>query len=236
MSNLCEAHHGSGAGRRTWHQDWPRSLQRYGAPCAVRAPRERPRTAMQAALHAATATLPASAQGLTGRTAERAVPHLRALTGAAAIALADTARGAGDRRRGSRAGPARRPALASARARPGRPHCTSCRGSSPPIPTCPLRSAVLAPLIAQDRRIGTLIAFYRSVGPPQPRTSCGWYRRRRVSSRPRSSCRLSPRRRSGSRRPSCARCEPRSRPTSSTTRWRRSPATSTPGQRRRATC
>jgi two-component system, LytTR family, sensor kinase len=33
-------------------------------------------------------------------------------------------------------------------------------------PTCPLRSAVLAPLIAQDKRIGTLIMFYRSVGRP----------------------------------------------------------------------
>ena len=33
-------------------------------------------------------------------------------------------------------------------------------------PSCPLRSAVLAPLIAQDKRVGTLITFYRSVGRP----------------------------------------------------------------------
>jgi two-component system LytT family sensor kinase len=33
-------------------------------------------------------------------------------------------------------------------------------------PTCPLRSAVLAPVIVQGRRAGTLIAFYRSVGRP----------------------------------------------------------------------
>jgi two-component system LytT family sensor kinase len=33
-------------------------------------------------------------------------------------------------------------------------------------PTCPLRAAVLAPLIVQGRRGGTLIAFYRSVGNP----------------------------------------------------------------------
>ena len=59
---------------------------------AVRGPRTRgtPEDAMQAALHAATATLPHLRRGLTGRTAERAVPNLRALTGAAAIALADT--------------------------------------------------------------------------------------------------------------------------------------------------
>jgi two-component system LytT family sensor kinase len=33
-------------------------------------------------------------------------------------------------------------------------------------PTCPLRSAVLAPLVVQGRRAGTLIAFYRAVGRP----------------------------------------------------------------------
>ena len=45
---------------------------------------------MQSALHAATATLPHLRRGLTMSTAARALPHLRALTGAAAIALADT--------------------------------------------------------------------------------------------------------------------------------------------------
>ena len=45
---------------------------------------------MQSALHAATSTLPHLRRGLHPRSAERAVPHLRALTGAAAIALADT--------------------------------------------------------------------------------------------------------------------------------------------------
>jgi two-component system LytT family sensor kinase len=35
-------------------------------------------------------------------------------------------------------------------------------------PTCPLRSAVLAPLMVQGKRAGTLIAFYRSVGRPSP--------------------------------------------------------------------
>jgi two-component system LytT family sensor kinase len=33
-------------------------------------------------------------------------------------------------------------------------------------PTCPLRSAVLAPLIVQGKRAGALIAFYRSTGRP----------------------------------------------------------------------
>src|SRR5947209_17733632 len=52
--------------------------------------RAAPQEAMEAALHAATATLPHLRRGLNARTAERALPHLRALTGAAAIALADT--------------------------------------------------------------------------------------------------------------------------------------------------
>jgi two-component system LytT family sensor kinase len=33
-------------------------------------------------------------------------------------------------------------------------------------PTCPLHSAVLAPLVVQDKRAGTLIAFYRAEGRP----------------------------------------------------------------------
>src|SRR5437588_7010025 len=49
-----------------------------------------PASGMQSALHAATSTLPYLRRGLTARSAELAVPHLRALTGAAAIALADT--------------------------------------------------------------------------------------------------------------------------------------------------
>src|SRR5579859_4030105 len=49
-----------------------------------------PQAAMQSALHASTATLPHLRRGLTEDNAERAVPHLLQLTGAAAIALADT--------------------------------------------------------------------------------------------------------------------------------------------------
>jgi two-component system LytT family sensor kinase len=33
-------------------------------------------------------------------------------------------------------------------------------------PTCPLRSAVLAPLVVQGKRAGTLIAFYHAIGRP----------------------------------------------------------------------
>src|ERR1700759_2603795 len=56
---------------------------------ARRAPEAPEALGMQSALHAATATLPHLRGGLWSRSGERAVPHLPALTGAAAIALAD---------------------------------------------------------------------------------------------------------------------------------------------------
>jgi two-component system, LytTR family, sensor kinase len=134
---------------------------------AVRGPRMRgiPEDAMRAALHAATATLPHLRKGLNGRNAERAVPHLRALTGAAAIALADTRAVLaidGEGREQVRPGDLLSSLLE--RTRDDRLHIVPRLVSSDP--SCPLRSAVLAPLLAQGKRIGTLIAFYRSVGRP----------------------------------------------------------------------
>jgi two-component system LytT family sensor kinase len=134
---------------------------------AMRGPRMSgiPEDAMQAALHAATATLPNLRRGLSSRTAERAVPYLCALTGAAAIALADTRAVLaieGEGREQVRPGDLLSRLLE--RARDNRLHIVPRLVSSDP--TCPLKSAVLAPLVAQDQRIGTLIAFYRSVGRP----------------------------------------------------------------------
>jgi len=134
---------------------------------AMRGPRMTgiPEDAMQAALHAATATLPHLRRGLNGRTAERAAPNLRALTGAAAIALADTRAVLaidGDGREQVRPGDLLSRLLE--RAADDRLHIVPRLVSSDP--TCPLKSAVLAPLVAQGQRIGTLIAFYRSVGRP----------------------------------------------------------------------
>jgi two-component system LytT family sensor kinase len=134
---------------------------------ALRAPSTAgiPEAAMQAALHAATATLPHLRSGLTARSAERAVPNLRALTGAAAIALADTRAVLaidGEGREQVRPGDLLSRLLE--RADDHRLHIVPRLVSSDP--SCPLRSAVLAPLIAQGRRIGTLIAFYRTTGRP----------------------------------------------------------------------
>ncbi len=120
---------------------------------------------MQSALHAATATLPHLRRGLKPRTAEDAVPHLRALTGAAAIALADTQAVLaidGEGREQVRPGDLLSRLLA--RTPDNRVHIVPRLTSSDP--TCPLRSAVLAPLTVQGKRAGTLIAFYNNIGHP----------------------------------------------------------------------
>jgi two-component system LytT family sensor kinase len=120
---------------------------------------------MQSALHAATTTLPYLRTGLSTRSAEAAVPYIRALTGAAAIALADTRAVLaieGEGREQVRPGDLLSRLLA--RTPDHRVHVEPRLISSDP--TCPLRSAVLAPLVVQGRRAGTLIAFYRAVGRP----------------------------------------------------------------------
>jgi two-component system LytT family sensor kinase len=131
-------------------------------PRAARTPEA---VGMQSALHAATSTLPHLRRGLSPRSAGQAVPHLRALTGAAAIALADTRAVLaieGEGREQVRPGDLLSKLLA--RTRDDRVHIVPRLISSDP--TCPLKSAVLAPMVVQGRRAGTLIAFYRSPGRP----------------------------------------------------------------------
>ena len=121
--------------------------------------------AMQAALHAAISTLPHLRRGLTARTAERAVPHLRALTGAAAVALADTSAVLaidGEGREQVRPGDQLSSLLGNSD--DDRVHFVPRLVSSDP--SCPLKAAVLAPLLVQGKRAGTLIVFYRSIGRP----------------------------------------------------------------------
>ncbi len=120
---------------------------------------------MQSALHAATATLPHLRRGLGPSSAAEAVPYLRKLTGAASVALADTHTVLAIDGEGSeQVRPGDMLSRLLARTRDDRmriePHLTSSD------PSCPLRSAVLAPLLVQGRRAGTLIAFYRGTGRP----------------------------------------------------------------------
>src|SRR3981081_1374597 len=116
---------------------------------------------MQAALHAASATLPHLRGGLTPRTAAKAVPYLRALTGCAAVARADTEAVLaidGKGREQVRPGDLMHRLLAQTG--DDRLHVIPRLVSR--HPGCPLRAAVLAPLFVQGRRAGTLIAFYGS--------------------------------------------------------------------------
>jgi two-component system LytT family sensor kinase len=126
-----------------------------------------PAAGMQSALHAASSTLPHLRRGLNARTAEQALPHLRALMGAAAIALADTSAVLaidGEGREQVRPGDLLSRLLA--RTPDDRLRIVPRLVSSDP--TCPLKSAVLAPLTVQSKRAGTLIAFYRTVGRRSP--------------------------------------------------------------------
>jgi two-component system, LytTR family, sensor kinase len=132
------------------------------APRAARTPAA---IGMQSALHAATATLPHLRRGLSPASAAQAVPHLRRLTGAASVALADTRTVlAIDGEGGEQVRPGDMLSRLLARTRDDRVRIEPRLTSSDP--TCPLRSAVLAPLLVQGRRAGTLIAFYVRTGRP----------------------------------------------------------------------
>ncbi len=132
------------------------------APHAARTPET---LGMQSALHAATATLPHLRRGLGPTSAAHAVPYLRELTGAASVALADTRTVlAIDGEGGEQVRPGDLLSKLLARTRDDRVRIEPRLTSSDP--TCPLRSAVLAPLLVQGRRAGTLIVFYRARGRP----------------------------------------------------------------------
>jgi two-component system LytT family sensor kinase len=112
--------------------------------------------AMQGALHAAAGTLPHLRRGLSPESAAKAAPHLRTLTQAEAVALAN-----GD---GLLAldGPGRDERLEAelcaltARTRDDRVHVEPRLESDRSH-----RAAVLAPLVVQGHRVGTLIALYQ---------------------------------------------------------------------------
>ena len=127
----------------------------------VRAPRvqDPSSSAMQGAVHAATSLLPHLRRGLEAGSAP-AAPHLLTLTGATAIAVADSERllafngvgGDHDHSLAALVGEIRDDRV---RVEP-RLHCDHAG--------CPLRSAIVAPLVVQDRRIGALVALYDRPG------------------------------------------------------------------------
>jgi two-component system LytT family sensor kinase len=119
--------------------------------------------AMQAALHAATATLPHLRTGLSRESAEEAIGHLRALLQAPAVALADRDAilafdgvGHEHHRGGDPLGDLLVPG------RDQRVHVDTHLQCSEPL--CPLRAAIVAPLVVGGSRVGSLIALYTSGG------------------------------------------------------------------------
>jgi two-component system LytT family sensor kinase len=117
--------------------------------------------AMQAALHATTSLLPPLRQGLTLETAKPVASALRVLTGADAIALAGPEGVlAFDGVGADHHGPGEQLDHLARHADAERVHVE--RSLRCEEPDCPLRSAILAPLFVQQRRIGTLVAFYDS--------------------------------------------------------------------------
>lgn len=127
-------------------------------------------TAMQAALHAASATLPHLRRGLTPQTAQKAAPHLRALTQASTLAIADhETLLAVEGPRGTRFG-AGDPIETLFRPEPDdRVHV------EPRIEVGERENAaaVVAPLVVRENRIGSLVAVYasqRRIRPEHTRT------------------------------------------------------------------
>jgi len=112
---------------------------------------------IQAAMHAATSLLPPLRRGLNGETARPAVRALLVLTGAQAVALADEdallafdGAGADHHHAGDPLAP-----LGGGADRVHVERHLVCSHEG-----CPLRSAISAPLLVHDRRVGTLVALY----------------------------------------------------------------------------
>ncbi|QCW49493.1 sensor histidine kinase [Nocardioides dongxiaopingii] len=109
-------------------------------------------------LHQASLAAPALRGGLTAESAERSVRHLRALLGTPAIALTDTAGclawdGAGDHHVGQV------PPLLTETLDRGRTRGFERADLPCDVPACEVRTAVVSPLVVEERIVGTLAAF-----------------------------------------------------------------------------
>ena len=196
---------------------------------AMRSPRGAGATeaAMQAALHTATSTLPDLRKGLTGRNAERAVPHPAGPDRRRRNRPGRSAGGAGDRRRGARPGARRRPALAPARARRRRPHARRPAADllRSRLPAAFGRAGAAESPGQADRDADRLLPIGGPAEPPRAAGNQGG----ELGLGPGGAVARSPPRKSDVAQSRVA-CAPGAElhPTSSTTRWRRSPADSTP--------
>jgi len=112
-----------------------------------------------ATLHTAGLATPHLREGLTRSGASRASRHLRTLLGTPAVALTDTSTllawdGEGGATHGAHASEHAAAVLES-----GRTTVLSSRTVTCAKPDCPIRSAVVAPVVTEDRVVGALIAY-----------------------------------------------------------------------------
>ena len=117
--------------------------------------------ATHAALHEASLASPPLRAGLTAEAASRSAGHLRALLGSAAVAMTDTTSllawdGIGEQHASGAL------ALAGGALERGR---TTVQQVGCADPDCPVRSAVVCPLVLDDVVIGTLTAYDVEAGP-----------------------------------------------------------------------
>ena len=116
-------------------------------------------------LHRASLASPALREGLTQDSATRAAGHLRALLGTPALAVTDTA-GCLAWDGVSAHHEAQVPTLVAATLERGRTRGFDRGDLVCDTPGCPVRTAVVSPLVVEDRIVGTLAAFaaYQTAG------------------------------------------------------------------------
>ena len=117
--------------------------------------------ATYAALHEASLASPPLRAGLTADAASRSAGHLRALLGSAAVAMTDTTSLLAWDGTGAEHGPGALVLAAGALER-GR---TTVQRVACADPDCPVRSAVVCPLVQGDVIVGTLTAYDTEAGP-----------------------------------------------------------------------
>jgi two-component system LytT family sensor kinase len=113
---------------------------------------------MRALLHAATATLPHLRRGLSPETARRSAPHVRALTQARAVAIAD----------GEHVLAVEGTTDALAEDEPAPEWLRGRRDGRVHVERLATEAAVVAPLVVQRERVGTLVCMYESSGRLRP--------------------------------------------------------------------
>jgi len=112
-------------------------------------------------LHTASLAAPPLRLGLTEASAAKSARHLRVLLGTPAIAITDSARmlaweGPGDHHGAQLLAAAARPLEA------GRPVVLPYQELTCPDPDCPVRGGVVAPIVVDDRIVGTIAALTAS--------------------------------------------------------------------------